>query len=111
MHDILPSQYSGFTVTNPRPTVNVPICSPRRKKGKKRKNMFTGPPTTDTPGSRVRFDLQSDKEPVAVAFHPETLRLPILHDGPSVLLDDRGFPNRQRKYNFVIDQYDGVNFI
>ena len=73
--------------------------------------MCTGPPATNAPGSKVRVDLQSDKEPAAVTFHPKTLHLHILQDGPNILLDNSRFSDHQRNYNVLIDQSNSVNLV
>ena len=97
-----------FTVASPQPTDNVPLRPPGRKKGKKRKNKYTGPPPATAPGAGIRFDPVSN-DLSGVSFHPETLRLPILPDGPDVNLSDRGFPNRQRDYDFLVEESEGVD--
>ena len=97
-------------MTSPQTADNVPLWTPRRKKGKKRKNTYTGPPQDDDPGSRIHFDPVT-KEPTNVTFYPGTLCLPILLAAPDVNLDDQGFPNRQRNCNFLIEKSDGVNLI
>ena len=74
-------------MTSPQPTENVPLRPPWRKKGKQRNNIYTGPPQDDDPGARIRFDRVTEK-PTNVTFHPGTLRLPTLPDGPGVNLDD-----------------------
>ena len=88
----------------------MPLRPPRRKKGKKRKNTYTGPPPAAAPGAGIRFDPVSS-DPSSVSFHPETLRLPILPDGPDVNLSDRGFPDRQRDYDFLVEESEGVELI
>ena len=72
--------------------------------------MYAGPPQEDAPGSNVRFDPTSE-EPTNVTFHPGTLCLPLLPDGPDFILDNWGFPDRQRNYDSLIDQSDGVDLI
>ena len=80
------------------------------RKERKEKNTYTGPPPDAAPGAGIRFDPVSNG-PSGVSFHPETLRLPILPDGPDVNLNDRGFPDRQLDYDFLIEQSEGVELI
>ena len=61
--------------------------------------MFPDPPVPDAPGVRIAF--KTDVSPSAVTFSDDTLRLPILQDGPNVMYDDRGYPDRQRDYDFL----------
>ena len=110
MHGILPSKCISFTVASPQPTDNVPLRPPRRKKGEKRNNIYTGPPDEAAPGDRIRLGPATEDTP-NVTFHPGTLCLPILPDGPDVNLDDRGFPDRQRDYDFLVEESDGVDLI
>ena len=51
------------------------------------------------------------EEPINVTSRPGTLRLLILPDGPAVNLDDRGSPDRQYSYDFLIEQSNSVDLI
>ena len=74
-------------------TGRVPLRPPRRKKGKKRPNMFAGPAANEPPG-------------VAVHFRDDTLRLPLPSMEPDILIDDRGFPDRQVDYDHLEEHAD-----
>ena len=89
-------------MASPQLTYNVPLRLPRRKKGKKRKNIYTGQPQDNAPGVRIHFDPVTE-DLTNITFHPGTLHLPILPYGPGVNLDNRGFPDSQRDYDFLIE--------
>ena len=74
----------GFAVETQR----SPLQSPRRKKGKKRPNIYAGPATEEPPG-------------IAVHFCDDTFRLLLPLVEPDVLIDDRGFPDRQVDYDHL----------
>ena len=85
---------------------NVPLWPLSCKKGKKRKNIYTGPPQDDAPGARILFDPVT-KDPTNVTFHPWMLHLHILPDCPDINLDDR-FPNRQRDCDFLTEESNSI---
>ena len=67
-----------------------PLCPPRRRKGKKRPNLYSGPEPEAPPGEKIKYS-------------EDTMRLPIYGDGINPLVDDHGFPDRQADLDFLID--------
>ena len=65
-----------------------PLRPPRRKKGKKRPNLYNDPVTEEPLG-------------IAVHFQDNTLRLPLPLGDPNVLTDNRGFSNSQINYDHL----------
>ena len=76
-------------------TGRVPLRPPRRKKGKKRPNIFAGPTADEPPG-------------VAVHFRDDLLRILLPSIEPDVLIDDRGFPDRQVDYDHLEEHADDL---
>ena len=68
----------------------APLRPPRRKKSKKRANIYEGPDDAPPVG-----------EPVAPPL--KKIRLPIQTSETNVLVDDRGFPDKQIDYDFLED--------
>ena len=73
--------------------------------------MYNGPAPPDAPGHLICFESSDTAPPAGVTLLPDTLRLPMLRQGHDIMLDNHGFPNHQRDYDFIIEECGTVDLI